>query len=413
MKFYIETIGCKVNLYESQFIRESLLKEDFFEVKEINKADVVILNTCSVTNTSDNKCLKTARKIKRENAKALFIVCGCSTQNNKDEYEKMNIDIILGTKDKSIIPELIKEYKKDNKHLINICNPSEFSFENMFIEDFSQVRAYIKIQDGCENYCSYCVIPYVRGKVRFKEFDEVIKEATNLASKGFKEIVLTGIHTGSYPNLVSLINEISKIESIKRVRISSIEITELKEDFITLLKNNDIVCDHMHIPLQAGSDKILKRMNRKYNLEFYENKINEIRSVRPNINISTDVIVGHPYETEEDFIDTMDFCEKIKFSKIHVFPYSDRNGTIASKMDEHVNQTDIKSRSKKLIELSNELEILYSNKFIGEELKVLIEEEKENYSSGHTSNFLKIKCSKEYKRNEIQKIVVTKENIMI
>ncbi len=411
MKFYIETIGCKVNLYESEFVKQSLLKEGFFQCGKNEKADVIILNTCSVTNTSDSKCLKIARRLKRENEKALFVVCGCSTQNDKKAYELMDIDIILGNKDKALIPKLIKNLKKDTKS-INISDPNKFEFENMYIDTFAQTRAYIKIQDGCENFCSYCVIPYVRGRVRFKEYNKVIKEAEGLALNNYKEIVLTGIHTGSYPNLPNLINDISKISGIKRIRISSIEITELKEEFMNVLKDNKVLCDHLHIPLQAGSDSILKRMNRKYDTKTYEAIINKIRNIRPGINISTDVIVGHPYETDLNFEETINFCKKIKFSKIHVFPYSDRNGTLASKMEEHVNPTVIKDRSKKLIEVSEILEKDYIRKFYDEKHDVLIEDIKDSYSIGHTSNFLKIKCDKSFKRNEFYEIKLTKENCL-
>ncbi len=411
MKFYIETLGCKVNHYESNFIKENLIKEGFFEVENINEADVSILNTCSVTNTSDTKCLKRARHIRKENPNGIFIVCGCSTQNDKDRYKEIKIDIILGTKDKTKIPNLIKEYIKTDSPYENICNPKEFAFENMEISTFDQIRAYIKIQDGCDNYCSYCIIPYVRGNIRFKEYTSVIQEVKKLASNGYQEIVLTGIHTGSYPNLHTLINDITNIPGIKRVRLSSIEITELDNNFLNLLKTNNIICDNLHIPLQAGSDVVLKRMNRKYNTKYFEEKINEIRTIRNDIYISTDVIVGHPCETKELFEETLDFCKKIKFSKIHVFPYSDRNGTAASRMDNHVDQKDIKIWSKKLSDLSKELENNYKEKFIGETFEVLIEDEKESYSVGHTSNFLKIKCPKN-KINTFTNIKIDKENVI-
>ncbi len=411
MNFYIETLGCKVNLYESEYIKQTLIKKGFSYVEDITKADIAILNTCSVTNNSDNKSLKRARFIRKNNPDAIFALCGCSSQNDIEKYSNIKIDIVLGNKDKSLIPDLIEEYIKTNKNYINICNPKDLEFENMFIDNFSQVRAYIKIQDGCENFCSYCVIPYVRGKVRFKLYNEVLKEVKSLANNNIKEIVLTGIHTGSYPNLVNLISDISKINGIKRIRISSIEITELKEDFIKLLKNNNVVCDHLHIPLQAGSDEILKRMNRKYDLSYYENKINDIRKVRPDISISTDVIVGHPYENDDLFEETLKFCEKMNFSKIHVFPYSDRKGTAASRMDEHVSGNIIKNRVRNLIDLSNILEEKYKNKFINKKLEILIESNNDNDSSGYTSNYIKIKVNEKIAVNQMYNVVLEKINL--
>ncbi len=406
MKFHIETLGCKVNMYESNYIRECLLTKGYEDCNNIKDSDIVILNTCSVTNTSDSKSLKLARHIRRENNNCIFVICGCSTQNNKDIFNDINVDILIGTKDKTRIPFLIDEYVKTNNKYINICNVNNLEFENMEINDFDQIRAYVKIQDGCNNYCSYCIIPYVRGNIRFKEFSDVINEVSNLASNGYKEIVLTGIHTGSYPKLYKLIDELSKITGIKRIRLSSIEITELDSEFLELLKNNKVLCNHLHIPLQAGSDVILKRMNRKYDTKYYYEKIKSIRSINKDINISTDVIVGHPYETDELFEETFEFCKKIKFSKIHVFSYSDREGTASSKMDEHVNPKDIKIRSKKLLGLSDSLEKEYYKKFVGNTLEVLVDEVKEDYSVGHTTNFLKIKLDKSCKLNEFYDIII-------
>ncbi len=410
MLFYIKTLGCKVNTYESNYIKETLINKGFFETDIISKADVLILNTCSVTNTADNKSLKTAKSLRKENNKAILIICGCSTQNSHDEFTKAGANIIIGTHNKSKIYEFIMAYKEDT--YINICNNSNIEFEDMELSSFEQVRAYIKIQDGCNNYCSYCIIPYVRGNIRFKDYNKVIKEATKLASKGFKEIVLTGIHTGSYPNLVNLINDISNIKGICNIRLSSIEITELTEDFFNLLKNNKVFCNSLHIPLQAGSNIVLKKMNRKYNKEYFENIINKIRSIRKDIYISTDVIVGHPYETEELFLESLEFCKKLNFAKIHVFPYSKRRGTAAYNMENHVSDVDKKLRSKELIKLNNTLEKSYKNKFIGKSFDVLIESKKDNYYIGHTSNFIKVKINGNYNVNDIVNITINKENIL-
>ncbi len=415
MKFFIETLGCKVNFYESNYIKETLLNKGFLVAENLENANIIILNTCSVTNTSNNKCLKVARRMRRENAKAIFVVCGCSTQNDYKMYQDIDIDIILGNKNKSKISDLIIDYIKKPSKFFQIENPFEFIFEDMEITQFENIRAYIKIQDGCNNYCSYCIIPYLRGNIRFKKYNTILKEAKRLVDNNYQEIVLTGIHTGTYHDefktLVNLINDLTKISGLKRLRLSSIEVTELGDDFIELLKNNPILCDNLHIPLQAGSNEMLKIMNRKYNLEFFENKINEIRKIRPNIYISTDIIVGHPGESEELFQKTLEFVQKIKFSKIHVFPYSDREGTKASKMNNHIENKDIKSRVKKLIELGNDLEKKYHNKFINQESTILIEEIKEGISYGHTNNFLKLKINKVIPINTFYKIIIKNENI--
>lgn len=413
MKFKIITLGCKVNAYESEVIKEKLLSNNFEENN--NTPDVVILNTCSVTNTADSKSLKTLRRIKRENPKAIFVVCGCSVQNNKESFQNIGADIIIGNKEKSKIVDLIKDYIKNNKEYENVGDMQNTDFEDMQIDSFNHVRAYIKIQDGCNNYCSYCIIPYLRGNLRCKDFDTTLKEAKTLVKNNHKEIVLTGIHTGSYnsngKDLCDLITSLSEIKNLERIRLSSIEITEINnEKFYKILKNNKVLCDHLHIPLQAGSDNVLKRMNRKYDLNYYESVINKIRAIRPNISISTDCIVGHPYETEQDFLNTLEFCEKIKFSKIHVFPYSKREGTAASKMPEQILETTKKARASKLIELSKKLEKDYARKFIKKSLEILVEEKEGDYVIGHTSNMLKIKQKSNASVNDLVKVTITEDN---
>ena len=276
MKFNIITLGCKVNMYESNYISESLVNNGFSFCEDNKLCDVIIVNTCSVTDTSDKKCLKTARRVKRENPNAILVICGCSSQNSFEPYKNIGAQIIIGTKDKSKIVDLIKDYQKSHQDYCYITKDREIPFETMSLNDFNQVRAYIKIQDGCNNFCSYCIIPYVRGDIRSRDFASIITEAQSLAQKGFKEIVLTGIHTGSYndsdKDLYDLIEELSKIDSLKRIRLSSIEITELNDKFINILKTNKKFCDHLHIPLQSGCDEILKVMNRKYDTTYYEEK---------------------------------------------------------------------------------------------------------------------------------------------
>lgn len=405
MKFNIITFGCKVNQYESNMMKENMLSSNFFYTEDLSDANIIIVNTCSVTNVADKKCLKMIRRLKREYSNAILVVAGCSSQNKQGVYESLDIDILIGNRDKSIIDKLIKEYIETEKKYVKFYNDRNLDFEDMYISDYNHTRAFIKIEDGCDNFCSYCIIPYVRGSVRSKDFDKVIKEAEELAKHGHKEIVLTGIHTGHYLNngydLTDLINELSKIDDIKRIRISSIEVTELNDKFLDMLKNNDKVCDHLHIPLQAGSDEILKRMNRKYDLAYYEEKIKKIRSIRPDISISTDIIVGFPYETEELFLNTLEFSKKIKFSKIHVFPYSVRVGTAAANMEEQVDEVVKKMRVKRLMAVSHMLEVDYYNKFKDKELDILIEKCDNNVSEGHTSNYLLVSVPENIKVGEI------------
>ena len=405
MKFNIITLGCKVNTYESNFMKESLITNGFSFCNEISECDVIIINTCSVTDTSDKKSLKIVRRARRENSRAVLVVCGCSTQNNVDAYRNLGIDIILGNRDKSKIVQLINDFVKEKKQYEYITKERHLTFEDMEITRFDHVRAFIKVQDGCNNFCSYCIIPYVRGDLRCKSFSKVICEVENLAQNGYKEIVLTGIHTGSYKDdgkdLCDLIDCISQVNGIKRIRLSSVEITELDDKFMNLLKNNKVFCDHLHIPLQSGCDEILKIMNRKYNTDYYREKIREIRKIRPNISITTDVIVGHNYETDELFDKTYSFCKEMKFAKIHVFPFSKRTGTASSRMDHDVDEKVKKERAKKLIALSEILEEEYYAFFKGKMLDVLIETNDGNFSCGHTSNYLNVTLKENLEANEI------------
>ena len=391
MKFNIITFGCKVNQYESNMMKETLLHHNFCFEEVCDNADIIIVNTCTVTNTADKKCLKEIRSLRKKYPEKILVVCGCSAQNKQELYKGLNIDILIGNKDKSKIADLINAYLVKKEHYVKFYNERNLEFEDMMIHNFNHIRAFIKIEDGCDNFCSYCIIPFVRGTVRSKDFDVVLKEASILASNNHLEIVLTGIHTGRYysngHDLSDLLEELCKIDDIKRIRISSIEITELDDKFMETLKNNPKICNHLHIPLQSGSDVVLKKMNRKYDLAYFKEKIEKIRSIRPDISITTDIIVGHPYETDEEFNNTLAFAESIKFSKIHVFPYSVREGTLASTMPQ-VDVTVKKERVKKLIALSKRLEKEYFQKFLGKKLDVLIEECHNGISMGHTSNYL-------------------------
>lgn len=410
MKFYIYTLGCKVNTYESNVMKDKLINSGYTESDEGN-AQIYIINTCTVTNTSDNKSLKTIRKVIKNNPNSIVVAVGCMTQVNYELLKGLNVSIVLGNSGKSKIVEYIEEFKRTRKTIIDVGNIMNKSFEDMCLNNFNKTRAFVKIEDGCENFCSYCIIPYARGKVRSKEPDVVIKEIKNLVADGHKEIVLTGIHTGHYGSDLNnytfskLLKEIENIKDLKRLRISSIEITELDDEFMEVLESSKILVDHMHIPLQSGSNEILRLMNRKYDKKYFIEKINKIRSIRPNISITTDVIVGFPGETEDLFKETVDTINKIKFSKIHVFPFSLRKGTKAEELPNHIDDVTKKRRVKELMELSKRLEIEYFNKFIGDSVEFLPEIYKDGYVIGHTGNYLLVKSKGTVKNLNILKKV--------
>lgn len=405
----VMTLGCKVNTYESEYVINELKKAGY-EIKDFDDiCDVYIINTCTVTNNSDSKSRKMIRQAIRRNPNACVVAMGCFIAANPD-ISIDGLDIIIGNKDKAKIISLLDEYFK-NKEIINKQYTGRLKeFEDMYITDFpGRTRAFVKIQDGCDNFCSYCIIPFVRGKCRSKEESKVISEVTDLVNNGYKEIVLTGIHTGSYgvdleTSFADLLEKLVKIDGLDRLRISSIETTELNEDVLNVLRNSKVLVDHLHIPIQAGSNEILKAMNRKYDLDYFFNKIAEIRSIRPEISISTDVIVGFPGETEELFKTTIDTCKKLEFSKLHVFPYSERRGTASSRMENKIDNATKKERSRRLIEVSEELEKNYMSKFIDREVEVLVEEYKDGYSYGHTGNFLYVKIKGEYPHNSYKKV---------
>ena len=415
-KFMIKTLGCKVNSYESEFIRTLFLNKGYTEVE--NGADVIVVNTCTVTNTADNKSKKVINNVKEHNGKdAIVVACGCFCENNKEKIEDLiNADIILGNKDKSHIVEYVEDFAKNKKRIIKMYDMSNVLFEDMEIKKYEHNhRAFVKIEDGCNNFCSYCIIPYVRGRVRSKDFNTCLMEFNDIALNGHKEIVLSGIHTGQYNSngkkLSDLINEISKIEQIKRIRLSSVEITELDDGMMKIIENNPKFVSHLHIPLQSGCNKILKLMNRKYDLDYFTNKVNEIRKYRKDISLTTDVIVGFPGESEEDFLETYNYCKSIGFAKIHVFPYSDRNGTVASRMENKVPGNIKKDRARRLISLSQELENAYIEKFISRKISVLIEREDNGYCYGVSEEYIPVKLKGKYECNEIYDIVLEKNMI--
>ncbi len=406
MKVGFYTLGCKVNSYESEYMM-SLFKEKGYQISDFDETcDIYVINTCTVTNNSDKKDKKIINQVK--NKDAIVVVCGCFVESAKD-YSFDGVDIIIGNYNKSKIVELVEEHLKTKKQIREEHNIMKVPFEDMQITSFpSRTRAYVKIQDGCQNYCSYCIIPFVRGRCRSKDKEVVLKEIRDLTDNNYKEVVLTGIHTGSYGidlniKFTTLLEEILENKDLKRLRISSIEITELNDEFFKLLENN-VLCDHLHIPLQSGSAKILKLMNRKYTKEEFLEQVNKIRDIRPNISLTTDLIVGFPDETEEDFEETMEFLKLVNFSKIHVFPYSKRNGTRAAIMSNQIDENIKKERVRKVMTLSEKLEKEYFDKFIGQEVEVLIEKVEDGYSYGHTSNYLYLKINEELKQNEIYKV---------
>ena len=403
MKFNIITLGCKVNAYESEFMQEALLRSGYLFDEQ--NPDIIIINTCSVTNMADRKSRKLVHKARREHKDALLVVVGCSAQNHQEDYQNMGIDILLGNREKSKIVSILEKYIRDHEQYTYFTKERSLDFEDMQVEEFTtHTRAFVKVQDGCDNFCSYCIIPYVRGSIRSKDFDKAIEEVKTLVSHGHKEVVLTGIHTGSYSSgghdLSDLIEEMAKIDGLTRIRISSIEITELNDKFLNLLKREPKIANHLHIPLQSGSDAVLKRMNRKYDTNYFREKIAQIRAIRPDISITTDCIVGHPYETEECFLEYVAFCRDICFSKLHVFPYSIRTGTASASMPQ-IDEKVKKERTHILLELSNELEEEYYNKFIGSTLDVITEEYEGEYTVGFTSNYIKVYLKGEYKLNQI------------
>ena len=409
MKYYIINLGCKVNAYEAK-VMSDLLDNAGFIKGSIDDADIYVVNTCFVTNVAEHKSMQMIRKAIKYKPK-LVIVCGCLPQIKSQEVLTIDgVNIVLGNKDKTKIVDYINNYKNKISKIYDLSN---IEFENMQLNNFDKTRAFVKIQDGCNNFCSYCIIPYTRGNIRSKKKDDVLDEIENLISHGHKEIVLTGIHTGSYHDsgydFADLLKDIVKIPNLKHLRISSIEITEINDRVIDIIKNNDVLVDHMHIPLQSGSDTILKLMNRKYNVTYFVNKINKLRSIRPDISITTDVIVGFPNESEELFLNTIKSIKKIGFSKLHVFPYSIREGTKASLMDNQIDDHTKKQRARILLDLSKKLEINYINNFIGKYLDFIPETYKDGYLYGHTGNYLSIKTIGDKKLlNQIVKVKINK-----
>lgn len=393
MTFAIHTFGCKVNIYESEYVINLMQAHGYRKVDFEDDADIYIINTCSVTNEADKKDRKLIHTTRNNHKDKILIVMGCFSQLNPGVIDA---DIILGNKHKSKIVELIKEYQNKKEKIIKVEDISDTNFEDMYINRFIEhTRAFVKIQDGCNAFCAYCTIPYARGNLRSKKFSKVIEEVSELVNNGYKEIVLTGIHTGRYgkeqnTNLETLLRELVKIEGIFRIRLSSIEINEITDGIIDLIKNNSIMAKHLHIPLQSGSNEILSLMNRKYKKEYFIDRIDYIRKEIPDISITTDLIVGFPNETEEYFEETIDTLKKIKFSKIHTFPYSKRNGTVAATMPNQVDGNIKKCRVKEVLMLSNSFEEEYYKSKIGNNYDGIVEDRKDGKKVVVTSNYIPV-----------------------
>ncbi|MDD7281799.1 tRNA (N(6)-L-threonylcarbamoyladenosine(37)-C(2))-methylthiotransferase MtaB [Floccifex sp.] len=392
MKYKILTLGCKVNSYESQFYNEQLEASGFTKANEDEPCDLYIINTCTVTNTAASKSRKKIHQAKKENPNAIVVAIGCYVQFiDEKQRNDLGVDIVIGANHKNELVKIVSDYIKSKK-MNTVVSIEDFSeFESMPIHEFeSKKRAFLKIQDGCNQYCSYCAIPYARGHERCPSKESVIETAIELSKRDHDEIVLTGIHTGRYQdgstNLAGLLKELlEKTDSRIHYRISSIEITEVSDELIQLMKENKRICSHLHIPIQAACNETLARMNRPYTVEEFKERIQYIRTQLPNVSISTDVITGFVQESEEEFNTTVQNLKEIGFSFLHVFPYSKRNGTEASKMTGEIDGNVKKSRVNVLLSLSKELRLNDMNRF--DEISILIENHKDNVYYGYTDQY--------------------------
>lgn len=396
------TLGCKVNQYETNAMEQQFIQNNYKIVDNTEKADIYVINTCTVTNMADRKSRQMLRRVKEINQSAVIVVCGCYAQVAKTELEQIpEVDIILGINEKNKIVQIVEEYLASKNNIIEVADVSK---QKEFL-DFGDVtyteknRAVIKVQDGCNMFCSYCLIPYARGRIRSRKIENVVSEIEKIANQGIKEVVITGIHVASYGKdfenenirLINLLEEINKIEGIARIRLSSLEPTIVDEEFAQRLSKLEKICDHFHLSLQSGCDATLKRMNRKYTTARYKEATEILRKFYPNANFTTDVIVGFPGETDEEFNQTYKFLKEIGFYKMHIFKYSPRKGTVAEKLPNQVDGNIKEERSKKLIELSNNMQNEKNSQYIGETVKVLFEEYERGYYKGHTTNYMVVK----------------------
>ncbi|MCI8587495.1 MAG: tRNA (N(6)-L-threonylcarbamoyladenosine(37)-C(2))-methylthiotransferase MtaB [Clostridia bacterium] len=424
------TLGCKVNQYETNAMAQKF-KEQGYEVTEYEandikgkiETDIYVINTCTVTNISDRKSRQILRKVKEHNKKAIVVATGCYAQVAKEILEQMEeIDLVLGNNEKKDIVKYIEKFKEDYNKITKV----EETFKSKEFCEFGtttyteKTRAAIKVQDGCDRFCTYCIIPYARGRVRSREPKRVIEEIKEIAQKGIKEVVITGIHIASYGKdfnakyeLIDLLEKINEIEGIKRIRLGSIEPTLITDEFIERLKRLKKVCHHFHLSLQSGCNETLARMNRKYSIEEFEKVVERLRNTYNDVILTTDIIVGFPGETEEEFRQTKKFLEEIKFYKMHIFPYSQRKGTKAAEMQKQVDGNIKEKRTKELIEISNKNQLEYNKKYCGKQVEVLIEEKEKGIYKGHTSNYILVKIKDiedNNLENKIEKVQIEEAN---
>ncbi|WP_163101895.1 tRNA (N(6)-L-threonylcarbamoyladenosine(37)-C(2))-methylthiotransferase MtaB [Peribacillus alkalitolerans] len=399
------TLGCKVNHYETEAIWQLFKADGYDRVDFEGSSDVYVINTCTVTNTGDKKSRQVIRRAIRKNPDAVICVTGCYAQTSPAEIMAIpGVDIVVGTQDRNKLLGYIEEFRKDRQPINGVGNIMKTRvYEELDVPAFTdRTRASLKIQEGCNNFCTFCIIPWARGLMRSRDPKEVIRQAQQLVEAGYKEIVLTGIHTGGYGedmkdyNLAMLLRDLEEqVDGLKRIRISSIEASQITDEVIDVLRNSKKVVRHLHIPLQSGSNTVLKRMRRKYTMEFFGERLNRLKEALPGLAVTSDVIVGFPGETEEEFMETYSFIEKHQFSELHVFPYSKRTGTPAARMDDQVDEEIKNNRVHRLIALSDQLAKEYASKFEGEVLEVIPEErfndgEQNDLYVGYTDNYLKV-----------------------
>ena len=403
MKVAFTTLGCRVNQYETEAMTEKFIKQGYEVVHFDEYADVYVINTCTVTNMGDKKSRQMIGRARRTNQQAVIAVAGCYSQIAPKKVAKIpGVDVVIGTRNKGEIVQLVEECIKGKTQIVSVKDVLRNNvFEELNIQEYQdKTRAFLKIQDGCNSFCSYCAIPFARGAVCSKTPEKIIEEVNRLASHGFKEIILSGILISSYGvdlegnwNLMRVLEKVDKIDGIERVRIGSVSPKFFTEDVIIRISKLKKICPHFHISLQSGCNETLKRMNRHYTTDEYNNVVESLRNNIKDVSITTDVIVGFPGETEEEFNTTYKFLEKIKLSKMHIFKYSPREGTKAAEMKEQIDGNVKDERSNKLIELNKILEKEFMNKFIHRRLKVLYEEKvkgKEGFYEGYTPNYIKV-----------------------
>lgn len=398
------TLGCKVNFYDTEAIWQLFKKDGYEQVEFDQTADVYLINTCTVTNTGDKKSRQIIRRAVRRNPNAIVAVTGCYAQTSAAEIlEIPGVDLVIGTQDREKILPLVEEIQAKREPINAVRNIMKTrTFEELDVPSFNgHTRAFLKIQEGCNNFCTFCIIPWSRGLSRSREPQSVLTQARQLVAAGYKEIVLTGIHTGGYGDdmenyrLSDLMAELDKVEGLERIRISSIEASQIDDKMLEVLKRSTKMCRHFHIPLQAGDDSVLKRMRRKYTTAEFAEKIARIREAMPDVAITTDVIVGFPGETDEMYQNGFNFMKQIGFSEMHVFPYSQRTGTPAARMDDQVDEEIKNARVHELIELSENMQLEYAQKFIGEVVDVIPEKNEkgtypQGFVGGHSDNYLTI-----------------------